>query len=94
MELKHIIKTKEILKKSKGWMTGQEIRLKLATYTTGAEFREIINRLRQEGAPIIAGRRGYKFASTKEEISEQIKSMQGRINQMNKAIRGLKSNLN
>jgi DNA-binding IscR family transcriptional regulator len=77
---------------SKHWVTSKEIYS--ATGIRPIFIREIINRLRQDGIGIIAGNRGYLLSKSPEQITNQIKSMQGRINQMNKAIKGLKKSIN
>ena len=53
------------------------------------EVRQLINKARSEGVPICSTRWGYYFSTNEEDIQKTIKSLNGRVHAINKAIAGM-----
>lgn len=58
---------------------------------SGAEVRKQVNSLRCNGTPIASDSHGYYIATNPSELDHTIASFNSRINQMIKAIEGLKN---
>lgn len=56
----------------------------------GADMRSIINALRVKGYPVCAYGAGYYWPASREELREYIDSFEGRINDQQKAVDGMK----
>lgn len=78
----------ELLKEHGNYLGGDILRFKLGLKST-VEVRALINELRTEGNPIIAGKHGYKYTESKIEIETYRLHLQGRIRAMNKALQGI-----
>ena len=72
-----------------GRRLAREVKLSSKGYKQGADMRSIINALRIKGKPICANSNGYFLARNKKELDEYIESLDGRIEQMERARDGL-----
>lgn len=57
----------------------------------GVNVRKIINEFRRQELPVLASYWGYWISYNKEEVLEQIVSMQGRIAVQQEAVNGLQN---
>lgn len=55
----------------------------------GAGLRRVINSLRQKGYPICSDTGGYWYASSKEELIENVEALKGRAIKILEAARGM-----
>ena len=53
-------------------------------------LRKIVNFLRSSGIPICSGKRGYWYSENPEDIRETLLHLEGRVQGINRAIKGLK----
>lgn len=72
----------------RGVSTGRD--LARAAKTHEAAVRAFVNKFRSIGIPVCASRKGYYISEDPEEIQKTIDSLQHRINQMQKAVDGLR----
>lgn len=84
---KNPIKEPEIIKS----LNEKRETLGLTKKVTGVRLRKMVNYIRSKGmAPIMSTSKGYHMASSKEEIEDQIISMEQRANGILSAVNGLK----
>jgi len=83
---------KNILKREASYVNSFEIETLLGI--TGAQVREIINKLRKDGEPIISSNLGYKWTTSEIEISQCVDSLFSRSDEIRKVGKSLLETLN
>lgn len=64
-----------------------------STGKEGADMRSVINACRKKGLPICANGKGYYWPRNRQEITEYIHSLEGRIRKEEEALNGMKTAL-
>ena len=85
--LRHSTKESPVTGRTIGRMVGIQENAK----TDGANLRSVIHALRVKGFPICADSNGYFWAGDAEELQEFIISFQGRVDEQQKAVDGLRA---
>lgn len=76
-----------LLRINGGWMRSPEIEGALSI--TGSEVRALVHEARTQSIPIISSAKGYKVATTAEEIDECVGHMYSRVRSIRDAAQGL-----